>query len=214
MGNNAINTVLGEIVEFVSAMSPAKMTIEDMARACHTGNLMFCQQYSHDSLANWDDVKGSAVDGVKAFLKDGLNPEQMHENWLKFKAAEGWVYGLEKDFDKKTHPCMVPSDQLPVIQQYKDDLFLKIVTTLKPRLATDLYESKADERQEGDIKVSLFRPRYRALNPEEVQLHDAIKSKADELAELIFKIKETPNTEYAIRHLEDAVYRAVKGLTS
>ena len=92
----------------------------------------------------------------------------------------------------------------------------------------------ADARQGDDEQVKLFRPRYRKLSDEEVALHDEIKGKAEELAELFAKIDTTPratvphpsedvvthmalnrgaNISLAVRHLEDAVYRAVKGLT-
>ena len=72
---------------------------------------------------------------------------------------------------------------------------------------------------------SLFRKRYRQLNPDEVALHDQIKDKADELYALFRQVSDIEkgpdanrergaNVTLAKRHLEDAVYRAVKGLTS
>ncbi len=87
----------------------------------------------------------------------------------------------------------------------------------------------------------LFRKRYRQLSTDEVALHDAIKDKADELAGLIAQIRNPPkprdganvpmtasaaavlqqvadnngaHVTLALRHLEDAVYRAVKALTA
>lgn len=101
----------------------------------------------------------------------------------------------------------------------------------------NVYEDgKADVRQSDapDVKPehSLFRKRYRQLSPEEVKLHDAIKDTADKLALLIEKVGDTTNMErrpgligavssnqganltLALRHLEDAVYRAVKALTA
>jgi hypothetical protein len=37
--------------------------------------------------------------------------------------SPGWVYGTAKDAEKKTHPCMVPYDKLPLAQRRKDALF-------------------------------------------------------------------------------------------
>ena len=66
----------------------------------------------------------SILDGVY-FVLDNHNctPEQQHNNWVHFKRADGWRYGLEKDFERKEHPCLVPYSELPEIQQRKDSVF-------------------------------------------------------------------------------------------
>jgi hypothetical protein len=46
------------------------------------------------------------------------------------KKREGWVYGEEKNAEEKTHPCMVPYDQLPKEQQFKDALFGAVVRSV------------------------------------------------------------------------------------
>lgn len=91
---------------------------------------------------------------------------------------------------------------------------------------THVYEGEPDARQDaGTPAPSLFRKRYRQLSPEEVALHDEIKAKADELLELICKAcapcstydlsaERERNRVLAVQHLEDAVYRTVKGLTA
>lgn len=57
--------------------------------------------------------------------------------------------------------------------------------TADPPLKTEnVFTGKPDERQGGDIPVSRFRPRYRALTIEEKHLHDKIKAKAAELEDL------------------------------
>lgn len=84
-----------------------------------------------------------------------------------------------------------------------------------------------DKRQDDSLKAgetNLFRTRYRKLELHEVHLHDAIKQKASELADLISTVggEENPhpnrevgaNKQLAIRHLEDCVYRAIKALTA
>lgn len=49
---------------------------------------------------------------------------------MQQKIDEGWVYGEVKNADEKTHPCIVPFDQLPIAQQKKDAIFRAIVKTL------------------------------------------------------------------------------------
>ena len=39
--------------------------------------------------------------------------ENVHENWSVGRIKEGWVYGSERDDQKKTTPCLIPYDQLP-----------------------------------------------------------------------------------------------------
>lgn len=100
----------------------------------------------------------------------------------------------------------------------------------------NVYEGDPDVRVgDENTKIEMFRPRYRKLEPHEVDLHDRIKAKAGELAELFAEIDTTPqqnplphpaedvignitlnrgaNVTLGLRHLEDAVYRAVKALT-
>lgn len=57
-----------------------------------------------------------------------------HDNWLKQKVAEGWVYGEVKDPEAKTHPCCVPYEELPESQKFKDLLFRLALTTASVQL--------------------------------------------------------------------------------
>ena len=193
------------------------MSIEHVAKLCHDANCLYSETLGEE-LAEWEKVKDSAIDGVKAHLTSELTPEQSHERWLAFKLADGWRYGPTKDFEAKTHPCFMPYCELPKAQRDKDLLFGSVVKMCKPLMATSLFDGTPDSRQSDSTMLSkaeqLFRPKYRKLESEEVELHNAIKEKALELAQLMLKVKETPHTQLAIQHLEDAVYRIVKGLTA
>lgn len=113
------------------------ITIEDIARTCHEANRAYCGV--DDTQRPWADtpenIRRSATDGVRFRLDNPDSPPSAsHENWLKFKRADGWGYGPAKDMDKKTHPCFVPYDQLPAAQQIKDHIFVAIVDSLKGHL--------------------------------------------------------------------------------
>lgn len=56
-----------------------------------------------------------------------LTPAQMYHNWCEFKMNEGWRYGEFKDEESKTHPCLVPYDELSKEQQQKDIIFQETV---------------------------------------------------------------------------------------
>lgn len=77
-----------------------------------------------------------------------------------------------------------------------------------------VFEGKPDDRQGGDIKVSRFRPRYRALSDEEKALHDELKNKAIEMESLIEKVGAGRYQSLALTSLEESIMWAVKQLTS
>lgn len=80
----------------------------------------------------------------------------------------------------------------------------------------DVFEVKPDARQSSDssLKVSRFRPTYRALSDDEKALHDEIKGKAVELETLFGKVKPGRYNSLAITALEQSVMWVVKELTS
>jgi hypothetical protein len=80
------------------------------------------------------------------------------------------------------------------------------------------FEGKPDGRQSSDVAapVSRYRSRYRALTPEEKELHDAIKAKAEEIEMLFSEVQGGTPSRYkalAVTALEEAVMWIVKDLT-
>ena len=80
----------------------------------------------------------------------------------------------------------------------------------------NVYEGETDERQSDnvDLKVSRFRPTYRALTDDEIKLHNEIKDKAAELERLFEKVKSGRYNSLAMTSLEQSVMWVVKELTS
>ena len=39
--------------------------------------------------------------------------KNVHDVWAKQRISEGWTYGLTKDSNLKTTPCLVPYEELP-----------------------------------------------------------------------------------------------------
>jgi len=80
----------------------------------------------------WQDApqwqRDSAVLGVKMHTeKPDAGPAASHESWMAQKLTDGWQYGPVKDAEAKTHPCIVPFDDLPREQQAKDYIFRAVV---------------------------------------------------------------------------------------
>jgi len=106
--------------------------IEKAARAAHDVNRVYCQAIGDDSQLPWDQApqwqRDSAVKGVQQIVADpNTGPEASHQSWYDEKEATGWIHGMVKDADAKTHPCMVPYDQLPEEQRAKDTIFGAVV---------------------------------------------------------------------------------------
>ncbi len=49
--------------------------------------------------------------------------KERHDAWIAKHVAEGWVYGVEFDSAKKTHPNLVDWDQLPGVVKSKARIF-------------------------------------------------------------------------------------------
>lgn len=46
--------------------------------------------------------------------------KNVHEVWAAGRIAEGWTYGEERDDVNKTHPCLVPYEELPESEKEYD----------------------------------------------------------------------------------------------
>ena len=109
--------------------------INVIAKMCHAANKAWCELHGDNSQPEWDSApdwqKNSAVLGVQFHMENpSAGNSASHDSWLAQKEADGWVYGTTKDADAKTHPCIVPFDELPDQQQRKDAIFRSMVHAL------------------------------------------------------------------------------------
>jgi hypothetical protein len=113
-----------------------KGTILVIAEACHKRNKLYCESIGDMSQTSWEDApawqKESAIKGVEYRLDnpDSL-PSDSHNSWLAEKSEQGWIWGEKKDVELKTHPCIIPYDDLPEDQKAKDEIFINTVDELK-----------------------------------------------------------------------------------
>jgi hypothetical protein len=110
------------------------VVVDKIAIMAHNINRAYCQALGDDSIAAWEyfptHMRQGTVQGVLFRLHNqDATPEQQHAAWMSDKLHDGWVYGESKDLDKKTHPCIVPYEQLPEFQRVKDKLFQAAVDT-------------------------------------------------------------------------------------
>jgi len=111
------------------------MNIVNIAKIAHEVNRTYCIEIGDNSQPSWENApewqKKSAISGVNYHLDNSNSkPEDSHNSWLKEKEEDGWSYGKVKDAEKKTHPCYVPYEELPLEDKVKDSLFISIVKNL------------------------------------------------------------------------------------
>ena len=109
--------------------------IDEIAHIVHEVNRLFCEALGDYSQPKWENVPNwqvkSTKSGISAIMANpSLTPEENHKNWLRDKERDGWKYGVEKDVEKKEHPCMVEYEKLPEEQKVKDKLFTSTVKAL------------------------------------------------------------------------------------
>ena len=80
-----------------------------------------------------DKFKKQFVNIIEMYLeKDKLpTPEKAHDSWVVAYEKMGWKYGEKRDVDKKTHPDMLPFNELPKDEKDKDSIFLTFVWLAK-----------------------------------------------------------------------------------
>ena len=106
-----------------------------IAEVCHEANRGICAATGDFSQVEWRRAaqwqRDSALRGVDfALANPDAAPSAQHDAWMSDKLADGWEHGSVKDAEAKTHPCIVPYEQLPADQRAKDVVFRAIVHAL------------------------------------------------------------------------------------
>lgn len=73
-----------------------------------------------------NQYKPQPMDTSDVRLPESLNEltekmaRNVHEVWAASRIAQGWTYGEKRDDVKKTHPCLVPYEELPEVEKDYD----------------------------------------------------------------------------------------------
>ncbi len=61
-----------------------------------------------------------------------------HDRWAEFKRAQGWVHGPARDPARRTHPDLVPWEELDESTREKDRVRLRLIPELLARIGMAL----------------------------------------------------------------------------
>lgn len=83
----------------------------------------------------WAELSGvtrvslaGALENVRA--SGVYRPEDSHRLWCEDKWSEGWSYGPTLDVGARTHPNLMPWDNLPPLERAKDKIVLALIGAL------------------------------------------------------------------------------------
>jgi hypothetical protein len=87
---------------------------------------------THANFQSSIEKKKFSLDNVNYLSFCTALAKQKHDDWMKEKIESDWRYGPELDVDQKTHPLLLPWEQLP--DRYKEPDFMlpqKMLSLLK-----------------------------------------------------------------------------------
>lgn len=113
-----------------------KELIERISRQCHEANALIVCTFEYQEYIPWENISqefkdntaNSIVEAI-VWMKKGniLAPEDVHNFWMDHKKSQGYVYGAKKCPKLKTHPLLVPYEELSPVDQFKDINFINII---------------------------------------------------------------------------------------
>lgn len=169
----------------------------------------------------------NVVERLKAFLMNQTDEKE-------FRITMADLAGVTRDQIKNLNEMVERERRLDGHSGFRVDPARSagedIVIHKDPRMVPHLYEGGKEDKRVSDEPTpgdNPFRPRYRKLGSKELDHHDKIKLQAMDLLTTFRQIptiraqdgqtndgEGAANIKLAQRHLEDAVYRAVKALTA
>jgi hypothetical protein len=79
---------------------------------------------------SWEELREEErqglINAIKDLIENPKTPRASHEAWCEARKADGWKRDKVYSHHRKTHPNLVPYNELPFEEQFKDHLFMGI----------------------------------------------------------------------------------------
>lgn len=113
--------------------------IMQIARVMHEAVRAFQAAIGQPAAPPWQKapkwMKVASKDGVVFRIENpDAPPSAQHDQWMRDKLRDGWTFGPEKDPARKTHPLLVPYEDLSFEERQKDALVAAVVKSLSQPL--------------------------------------------------------------------------------
>jgi hypothetical protein len=103
--------------------------VDLIAEPAHEAYAGYCRAHYGLDVPRWADLDSAGKQWARLGVRKQFEATvfyraaDLHQHWMDAKLAEGWTYGPIKDVATKTHPSLVPYDELPFVERAKDGLF-------------------------------------------------------------------------------------------
>lgn len=119
-------------------MDPDEEVVE-LARQIHVAMDELARALGEAGYPAWEDApawqREASMSSARQALDGGLLPGQEHARWMADKLATGWRWGPDKDDRARTHPMLLPFEDLPIVEQLKDAVPWLVASRFKAALA-------------------------------------------------------------------------------
>lgn len=110
------------------------MNIEQIAKTCHAVHLAYCSEMLFHTQPKWDELQNehreTIIDSVQKIVNGTIkSKEDSHNNFIKNKKKNGWIYGETYSLIDKINPRLIGFDDLSLEQRIKEALFFECVTS-------------------------------------------------------------------------------------
>ena len=110
-------------------------SVDTIAELVHETLSVWARMRGMPDYPSWDEapdwMRASTLESIQHTLENpDAPPGAQHIQWMEQKQRDGWVWGKNKDSEAKTHPMLVPFEQLPDDERAKDALIIALVKAL------------------------------------------------------------------------------------